>query len=746
MKYNITTRSTCNINNKNKKSQSPQNNIASVNSKNKSPLFKIFMDNNNYKQKKLYLMRNTINTLKDNISKNKRNNNIYSKPLFIIYKILNAKYNINPKLYDEKIIFNLFFNKKCHLLASFRETLLYENTLKEYLKCLYNYNKSKDKIQKYFIYYKNYINLFCRPTFADLFVNKKIIEYNEKIAKIYCNKNYENSKKSKKLKEEYNVQIFSNKIIEDIENGDKFTVVNSENSNKEIKIMVNKMDKNNNDNLFDNGLSTITFSLFDKNSQQSSNYLNFSNEQNKYHINSSKDTKNILKNNDDSIDSLINEIKENEINNEKISKKAGSNISPEIQNIIELKMTKKIHTFKNTDNIMHLSKKYEENKNTSLGQHNINKNKKLNENSNENKRMINNLNININNLIINHKIITSTHDKAKNREYKQLFFNSKEDNQEANNKIINEIKSILKIDNKNRINILESKDYNNSNKNIFKKDIFHLKAIKQGSSNNIDNINKKLNRVNSMIKISTLTINTNKIKQRNIHNLNTRKMNKNNSLLRLGGGILDNQGKIILQHNISGDSGEIENYNKNGQNIIKNFNITKISALSNRSKKTSNNNSISNNKNYCFNYIINSDREVKKRSISNINKRKKIFNSDFNLNLSNNDRKNFRPLLYSPNNSKIKEKIENDNSKYKNEKKRAYKNENNTLFSNKRTKQKIFDKKIFIEHKKMKLKNVRYIDAEKKLKNLNLLSPKKNTFRSSSLIKNNYKLMQKLYN
>ena len=407
-------------------------------------------------------------------------------------------------------------------------------------------------------------------------------------------------------------------------------------------------------------------------------------------------------------------------------------------------MTKKIPTFKNTDNIMYLSKKYEEKKKTSLGQYNINKNKKLKENSNQNKRMINNLNININNLIINHKIITSTHDKAKNREYKQIFFSNKEDNQEANNNIINEIKSILKIDNKNRINIIESRDYNTSKKNIFKKDIFHLKAIKQGSSNNIGNINKKLNRVNSMIKISTLTINTNKIKQRNIPNLNTRKINRYNSLLRLGGGILDNQGKIILQHNISGDSGELENSNKNGQNIIRNFNITKISALSNRSKKTTNNNSISNNKNYYFNYIISSDREVKKRSISNLNKRRKIFNSDFNLNLSN-DRKNFRPLLYSPNNSKIKGKIENENnnSKYKKE---SYKNENNTLFSNKRTTQRIFDKKILIEHKKMKLKNVRYIDAEKKLKNLNLISPKKNTFRSSSLIKNNYKLMQKLHN
>jgi hypothetical protein len=294
---------------------------------------------------------------------------------------------------------------------------------------------------------------------------------------------------------------------------------------------------------------------------------------------------------------------------------------------------------------------------------------------------------------------------------------------------------------------LESKDYNTSNKNIFKKEIFHLKAMKQSPSNKIDNINKKLNRVNSMIKISTLTINTNKINQRNIRNLNTRKINRNNSLLRLGGGILDNQGKIILKHNISGESGEIENSNKIGQNVIKNFSITKISALSNRSKKTSNNNSISNNKNNYFNYIISSDREVKKRSISNFNKRKKIFNSDFNLNLSN-DRKNFRPLLYSPNNSQIKEKIENNNnnSKYKIEKQKFYKNENNTLFSNKATKQKNIDRKIFIEHKKMKLKNIRYMDAEKKLKNLNLLSPKKNAFRSSSLIKNNYKLMQKLYN
>ena len=415
--------------------------------------------------------------------------------------------------------------------------------------------------------------------------------------------------------------------------------------------------------------------------------------------------------------------------------KGSSNISPEIQNIAELKMTKKIPTFKNTDNIMHLSKKYEDKKKTSLGHNNIIKNKIFNEN--ENKRMINNLNININNLIINHKIITSTHDKAKNREYKQLFFSNKEDNQEANNKIL----SILKIDNRNKINILESKDYNSSNKNIFKKEIFHLKAIKQSSSNNIDDINKKLNRVNSMIKISTLTINTNKIKQRNIPNLNPRKMNRYNSLLRLGGGILDNQGKIMLQHNISGDSGEIENYKKNGQNVIKNFNITKISALSNRSKKISNNNSNSNNKNYYFNYIINSDREINinKRSVSNLNKRKKIFNSDFNLNLSN-DKMSFRPSLNSPNNSIIKEKFENDNSKFKLDMKKSYKNKNNTLFSNKRA------QKIFIEHKKLKLKNVGYIGAEKKIKNLNILSPKKNTFRSSSLIKNNYKLMQKLCN
>ena len=101
-----------------------------------------------------------------------------------------------------------------------------------------------------------------------------------------------------------------------------------------------------------------------------------------------------------------------------------------------------------------------------------------------------------------------------------------------------------------------------------------------------------------MIKLSTITMNANKLKQRNASNLKSRKFNQYNSLLRIGGGILDNQGKIMIRHNISGDAIE-------GQNSLKNISSTKRSLLSSMGRKTGNSNSIYYNKNY--NYIFNRD-------------------------------------------------------------------------------------------------------------------------------------------
>ena len=109
-----------------KKSISPQNNLESIKFKNQSPLFKIFMDNN--KLKKVHLMKSTINSKEENLQKSQMNNHNYNynyninnkaflKPLLISFKILEAKYNMTPKLFSDKIIFNLVLNKKCHLVS-----------------------------------------------------------------------------------------------------------------------------------------------------------------------------------------------------------------------------------------------------------------------------------------------------------------------------------------------------------------------------------------------------------------------------------------------------------------------------------------------------------------------------------------------------------------------------------------------------------------------------------------------------
>lgn len=767
MKYNLATRSVHNIPNNKKKSLSPLNNLESINFKIQTPLFKIFMDNN--KHKKIHLMKYSINNSKEEKSNKKyekkytyiKNNNIYNNPQLIIYKILDAKYNINPKLYSEKIIFTLFYNKKGHLLASFHETLLYDNSLKEYLKRKYKFKESIDKIPKYFVYYKNYLHFFCRPIFSDMFLNKKFSKYHEAIAQVYYSKNYENANNNKNINKNNDIRIFSNKIIEDIEKGDKFTVVTNDDMNKEVQIITNKINKNSiNENrlyFFEDEVTPITFSFDGKNTQKSSNYSNFINNnddiKNNCLLNSEKNIlnkKNInqkfIKIEDSSISFLIKEIKENNLNNnnEKIKEEKPcldnnslknniNNISPQkAQEDAKLKITKKIPTFKYKIDKIILSNKFTDKKRTSLGQNNIIKNKINNEN--ENKKLINNLNININNLIINHKIITSPQDNIRNIEYNKLYFNNKDKNQQNNDKIINEIKSILKIDNKNKINILESMDFNSIKKNKFKKNILDLKVNKQIlSSNNNDYINKKLNKVNSMVKLSTITMNANKLKQRNASNLKSRKFNQYNSLLRIGGGILDNQGKIMIRHNISGDAIE-------GQNSLKNISSTKRSLLSSMGRKTGNSNSIYYNKNY--NYIFN--RDNKKRSVSNKQKRRKIFNSAFSCNLSN-DRINANSILSSPNNSKNKKgnninKTNKHNLNIKFEfKDSSINNKEMPAIQKKTFGQKIFVNKNIGENIKLKLKNFGFIVPENKIKNVNLLSPKRNTFRINNLIKSNKK-------
>ena len=127
MNNKIKTKVISNIANHKKKSLSPKinsNNLEQIYFSTQTPLFKILMDNK--KTKKIHLMRNSVTISKERFNKReKKNDNIYFNTYIFSFKILEAKYNMNPKLFSQKIIFDLVRNKPGHLLAFYHEILLY---------------------------------------------------------------------------------------------------------------------------------------------------------------------------------------------------------------------------------------------------------------------------------------------------------------------------------------------------------------------------------------------------------------------------------------------------------------------------------------------------------------------------------------------------------------------------------------------------------------------------------------------
>ena len=761
-----------------KKSISPQYNLESIKFKNQSPLFKIFMDNN--KLKKVHLMKSTINSKEENLQKSQMNNHNYNynyninnkaflKPLLLSFKILEAKYNMTPKLFSDKIIFNLVLNKKCHLVSYFHEILLCDNTLKEYLKKAYKYNESKDKIQKYFIYYQNYLNFFCKPYFIDFKLNIKMLKHMEKIAQFFYSKNFslknpninkENNKEDKNKEKDkkdlnLNLSIFNNRVVEDIEKVNIFTVVSSEDANKEIQILTNKI-KNTfiQKNIeFETEITPISTSGEGKNYPPQSSKDNQTLDKNENILINSGDTinhNNLIKNikiieTNNSLNVLISELKENNnknkginynnfknkniiINKEKSRDKLKDIIINEVafssdkknKEIIELntprninlKIIKKIATFKYPSDKLYLNNKFFGKKSASIGEYKHNDNnynynndiKKIinDKNAYNSKRMINNFNINLNHILDYHKIMTSIHDKTKGKENNKKKINS-------NNNLLNEIKSILKVKNNSKHkNKLQSMDFKSETRNKLNHNVTSLKKKMKLKLNYNNEMKQKLKRINSMTKISPQIINKNKVKGRNNSIIRDRRelVTKNKdftkSLLKISDGIFENHGKITLLQNRSSSRKDSDS-----KILFKNFNITKISVINSLKKEYCTKcNSLSVNKNtdkICDCYIKSHKNYNIKRSISPEIKSHKIFSSGLLFNSIND--KITRSALPSSNRSIIKKEGKNKNN---------YLNLNNIEILHKnKFGHNILGRKFGKEDSKLKLKYYKYIKKDK---------------------------------
>ena len=298
--------------------------------KSKKPLFKIFMDENN--KKKLHLIKSNISNSKDfqsnwkNCEGDKYFQN-YSLDLQLFsFKILEAKHNSTPELYLNKCLNILIKKKKCHLLAYFNEMSINTSNIKEYLKRYYLYKETKERIPKYVSYYKNYLTYFCKPFFISYTLNKKMTKHMEKVAQIFYNENYgddeekdENEKNQKKEKDK-SIEIFTKKIIKEIEKCDACTFVHSETAINQIQLINKKIIKNNEikkieniNNLNNNNSSTIV----DNNYKITPIYLK-DEQKNKIISQIKKSNDLILTQTNNSLNLLIDELDKKENNNKNI--------------------------------------------------------------------------------------------------------------------------------------------------------------------------------------------------------------------------------------------------------------------------------------------------------------------------------------------------------------------------------------------------------------------------------------------
>ena len=224
----------------------------------KKPLYKIFMDENYSKNpKKFHLKKNPMlhqnkNTHSHMDSKQTNNFNfIFNLNLELFsYRILEAKYNSNPDLYDKINLDILITRKKCHYLAKFNEMGYCTSILREYLKKQYSLKDVSTRIPQYASYYKNYLLFFCKPCFNDYSLNKRMVRHMEKVAQIFYNENYadeENEEKQEQSQERKKMpKIFNKEVMKDIDNCQSFTYVNSEAAMEQIQLINKKLKRNDN--------------------------------------------------------------------------------------------------------------------------------------------------------------------------------------------------------------------------------------------------------------------------------------------------------------------------------------------------------------------------------------------------------------------------------------------------------------------------------------------------------------------
>ena len=449
----------------------PKEDYNNNNRRNKIPLYKIFMEENNTKtKKKFHLMKNpsqSIITTKNKDIQIQTNINMKLNLELFSYKILENKYNSTPELYLKNNLDILITKKKCHYFANFNEMGYNTSTLREYLRREYKLNESCTRIPQYANYYKNYLLFFCKPCFNQYTINKKMVRHMEKVAQIFYNENYadaeeENNeeKEQKSLEKKKLPKIFNQEIMKEIDNCESFTYVNSEAAMEQIQLINKKLKRSekeikisqNNNNENQNIQKNIIYPLSPLDIDQSiiieenhkitpifekeefiqklkpKKKIIFDMEKSK-----SNESNNKLSQTSNSINQLLNEMEN--------KKKSNNLILKSIKDLNE-----NPYSFRKINGILSPANKL------------VNNNCILIQNG----KTTNNINININNITIGQKLISP------NGSFNKIIKNLRELNNNYNNNNYNTKKAIKKFKYKetNNNSLLYLKNNKNTKKNI----------------------------------------------------------------------------------------------------------------------------------------------------------------------------------------------------------------------------------------------------------------------------------------
>ena len=230
------------------------------------------------------------------------NNYIYPQ---LIYKNL-QKYNSDSEMKNIMLINNLINCKSCHFLATFKDYLI-TDYVEEFLRRIYFYNESIQRLPKLYNYYKNYLKFFCRPTFIESFSNEIIKNYGDLNAEYFYKNNLEKKKTHHETK-----RILDKKII-----GKDFNKNNNDLNEQLVKTVFTKSIKNSIDNINEEDSS-----INNKKSNADNNIIisDFARKIQKDPLTDIWESDNNLISEGNSLLLMINEIKEIQ-NNQKIASK-----------------------------------------------------------------------------------------------------------------------------------------------------------------------------------------------------------------------------------------------------------------------------------------------------------------------------------------------------------------------------------------------------------------------------------------